>query len=114
MEEFEQETELEPFSLRFVDFPIQSRYMYLEPEIRLWRAVLDQALSDLLNGRALEETLDWFNRDIEEGEFADGFEEVCELARISPVMAQEYMFGVLERAKVVDSHSPLTHPPTKD
>jgi hypothetical protein len=73
----------------FGQVPILPEQYEIEKEIRLWRAVLDQALEDILN--------DKFGPHTEQNKEAarlwvlecdEDFEEVCELACLEPPKVQ--------------------------
>lgn len=57
-------------------------------EVRLWRAVLDRALLDLLKGYEVgvenyESALHWYSKD-ETGDFDETFYVVCHMAGLEP------------------------------
>jgi hypothetical protein len=66
-------------------------------EVKMWRAVLDRALLDLLKGYEVgvdnyEEVLNWYSPI--DGEFPEDFIEVCGLAGLEP----DFVYAIFERS----------------
>ena len=63
---------------------------WIEPELKLWRAVLDQALLDFMSGTGerKRQAQVWLR-----GNSAD-FKEVCEFAMVRPQVAKSVIYEV--------------------
>ena len=70
--------------------PVPPRYREVEGEVMLWRAVIDRALKDILEGEELEaaRARGWFRgvKSIREevNGWSSGFADVCDMACLDP------------------------------
>jgi len=80
----------------FSELPIPNNLVTVEREIRLWRAVIDQALIDFLMNSEVSENLAnkerakiWLRGKTED------FLVVCDYAQLNPKEAREHIFNIV-------------------
>ena len=82
---------------------LSEELLVVEPYVRLWRAVLDEAvdhvIEEALIGGDVDEVLSWF-APLTDGQLESSFTTVCDLAFLEPSHVRKHVHKRLKKAGI--------------